>query len=127
MNTRLKALLPVIEQRLLCDDITAFKIGKTANEDERFNDDDYNAYEYASIIAQSDNPDLIAVAESDLIQYFKSHNDLKCKCENINSGSAGNSAASKLYIIAIGSTTRKGMETLLDKFPLFKDIMIYKL
>lgn len=56
MNTKLKAKLPFIVQRLLCDDITAFKIGKTQNEDERFNDDVYNAYEYASIIAHSDDP-----------------------------------------------------------------------
>ena len=124
MNTKLKAKLSVIEQRLLRDDITAFKIGKTENEDERFHDDVYNAYDYASIIAYSDDPTLIANAESDLMQYFKSHPVLKGKCENINNGSAGNPNANKLYIVAIGETPRKGLETLLDKFPLFEDLKI---
>lgn len=124
MNTKLKAKLSVIEQRLLRDDITAFKIGKTENEDERFHDDVYNAYDYASIIAYSDDPTLIANAESDLIQYFKSHPVLKGKCENINNGSAGNPYANKLYIVAIGESPRKGLETLLVKFPLFEDLKI---
>lgn len=124
MNTKLKAKLPFIVQRLLCDDITAFKIGKTQNEDERFNDDVYNAYEYASIIAHSDDPTLIANAESDLIQYIESHAVLKGKCENINNGSAGNPYANKLYIVAIGESPRKGFESLLDKNSLFKDFEI---
>lgn len=124
MNTKLKAKLSVIEQRLLRDDITAFKIGKTENEDERFHDDVYNAYDYASIIAYSDDPTLIANAESDLIQYLKSHPVLKGKCENINNGSTGNPYANKLYIVAIGESPRKGLETLLDKFPLSEDLKI---
>ena len=118
MNTKLQVLLPLIEQRLLQDDISAFKIGKTEDEGKRFSGDDYETYEYGSIIAESDDPNLIADAESDLIQHFKSHNDLKRKCENINCGSGGDPDATKLYIVAIGETSRKGMEVLLDKFPL---------
>ncbi len=124
MDAKLILILPLIERRLLNDDITAFKIGKTSNEDERFSNEEYDLYEYASIIACSDNPDLISAAESDMIQYFKSHNTLKGKSENINNGSAGNTKANKLYIIAKGDEPRRFMDVLLDKFPLFEDMPI---
>lgn len=127
MNAKLQELLPMIEDRLQKDDISEFKVGKTTNEVERFNDDEYGTYEYASIIACSDNPKLIAGAEADLIQHFQSHLVLKNKCKNMNKGSAGNPDATKLYIIAMGKNPRKGMEMLLDKFPLFKDLVICKL
>ena len=119
MNITLKLLLPKIEAVLSSKEITSFIIGKTDNAHIRFNQEDYNGYEYASVIARSDDPDLISDAENDLIKYFQSHTALNHKCKNDNAGSGGNPNAKSLYIVAMGPEPRIGHEALLDKCELF--------
>lgn len=119
MNSTLKTHLPKIEKVLSSKQITAFVVGKTDDAYKRFSDDDYCEYEYASVIAKSDSPDLISNAENDLIKYFQSHTTLKHKCKNDNAGSGGNPNAKSLYIVAMGPEPRIGHEALLDKCELF--------
>lgn len=121
MNNTLKTLLPKIEKALSSKQITAFVVGKTDDAYKRFSDDDYGEYEYASVIAKSDSPDLISNAENDLIKYFQSHATLKHKCKNDNAGSGGNPDAKSLYIVAMGEVPRGGVDLLLDKYPLFDE------
>lgn len=121
MNSTLKTHLPKIEKVLSSKQITAFVVGKTDDAYKRFSDDDYGEYEYASVIAKSDSPDLISNAENDLIKYFQSHATLKHKCKNDNAGSGGNPDAKSLYIVAMGEVPRGGVDLLLDKYPLFDE------
>lgn len=121
MNNTLKTHLPKIEKVLSSKQITAFVVGKTDDAYKRFSDDDYGEYEYASVIAKSDSPDLISNAENDLIKYFQSHTTLKHKCKNDNAGSGGNPNAKSLYIVAMGEAPREGIDLLLDKYPLFDE------
>lgn len=100
MNKKILQILPQIENRLLENDIRAFKVGKSSNINERFLDDDYNAYDYASVIATSNDCDEISKLEADLIQYFCNHPILNGKCQNENGGSAGNPNATSVYIVA---------------------------
>lgn len=102
MNKKILHVLQQLENRLLENDIRAFKVGKSSNINERFLDDDYNAYDYASVIATSNDCDEISKLEADLIQYFCNHPILKGKCQNQNGGSAGNPNATSVYIVARG-------------------------
>lgn len=104
MNKKILPILPQIERRLGDNDIIAFKIGKTSNTDERFLDDDYNAYDYAIVVAMSNDSTDISILEADMIQYFSTHLTLKYKCENKKGGSAGNPDATSVYIVAKGRT-----------------------
>ena len=61
MNKKILPILPQIERRLGDNDIIAFKIGKTSNTDERFLDDDYNAYDYAIVVATSNDSTDISI------------------------------------------------------------------
>ena len=100
MNKMVLQILKKIEYRLLKNDISVFKVGKSSNVKERFLDDDYNAYDYASVIATSNDCDEISKLEADLIQYFCNHPILNGKCQNENGGSAGNPNATSVYIVA---------------------------
>jgi len=102
MNEKILQILKKIEYRLLKNDISAFKVGKSSNVNERFLDDDYNAYDYASVIATSNECSEISKLEADLIEYFCNHPILKGKCQNQNCGSAGNPNATSVYIVARG-------------------------
>lgn len=104
MNKKILQILPQIENRLLENDIRAFKVGKSYNINERFRDDDYDAYDYVSVIATSNDCEEISRIEADLIQYFCNHPILRGKCQNQNGGSAGNPNATSVYIVAIGVT-----------------------
>lgn len=104
MNKKVLQILQQIENRLLKNDIRAFKVGKSSNVNERVLYDDYNVYDYASIIATSNNSEEISKLETDLIQYFCNHPILRGKCQNQNGGSAGNPNATSVYIVAIGVT-----------------------
>lgn len=102
MNKKILQILQQIKSRLLQEDIIAFKVGKSSNANERFQDDDYNAYDYVSVIATSNDHNEISKLEADLIEYFCNHPILRGKCQNINGGSAGNLNATSVYIVAIG-------------------------
>lgn len=102
MNKKILHVLQQLENRLLENDIRAFKVGKSSNINERFLDDDYNAYDYASVIATSNDCDEISKLEADLIQYFCNHPILNGKCQNQNGGSAGTPNATSVYIVARG-------------------------
>lgn len=98
MENKLRNMLPQICERLEQKDIKYFKVGKTSSPEERFNAADYNNYHLASVIAYSDNVDIINVNEKELIDYFTSHKTLKHKCVNEQSG--GGQDATSLYVIA---------------------------
>lgn len=100
MNKKILQILQQIKSRLLQEDIIAFKVGKSSNANERFLDDDYNAYDYVSVIATSNDYNKISELEADLIQVFCNHQILKEKCQNKNGGSAGNPNATSVYIVA---------------------------
>lgn len=100
MNKELNSVLSLIKERLSKDDIEYFKIGKTANPDERFAGEDYDNFHYASIIAHCDDSAIITQAEEDLISYFQKHKSLKDKCRNEQLG-GGSPDATYLYIVAV--------------------------
>lgn len=104
MNKKILQIIQHIENRLLENDVRAFKVGKSSDAYERFLDDDYNAYDYASVIATSNDYKEISQLEADLIKYFCSHPALKEKCQNQNGGSAGNPNATSVYIVAKGNS-----------------------
>ena len=104
MNKKILQILQQIENRLLQDGIRSFKVGKSSNVDERFLDEDYDGYDYASVIATSNDCEEISKLEADLIQYFCNHPTLKEKCQNQNGGSAGNPNATSVYIVAKGNS-----------------------
>lgn len=98
MSPELQSLLSGIKQRLMKADISSFKIGKTNNPKERFNQYD-EPYHYMDIIAQGD-ANKINTAEKDLIDWVNSHESLSAKCANINEGGGGNPDATMLYIVS---------------------------
>lgn len=100
MNEKLEKLLPSIENELLNDAIGSFKIGKTDNPEQRFEQQDYDQYDFADVIAISDDVVKISQAENDLINYFTMHDRLRTKCKNQRSGSAGNEDCSAIYIVS---------------------------
>lgn len=102
MNKKILPILQKLENQLLKNDIIAFKVGKSSVVDERFLDEDYDDYDYASVIATSDDYSEISKLEADLIEYFCNHPILREKCQNKNGGSAGNPNATSVYIVAIG-------------------------
>lgn len=113
MNKELNRALSVIESRLSKDDIMCFKVGKTANPDDRFANDEYDNFQYASIIAHCDDSEIITQAEVDLINYFRNHKNLNKKCYNEQLG-GGSPDATYLYIVA-GRETADPYAALFDK------------
>lgn len=101
MERTLEAKLSVIEDRLMCEDINFFKIGKSNDSRARFNqhNSDEEFWHFLSIIARG-SAESVNQAECDLIDYFRQHPTLKDKCQNDNRGGGGNEQATELYIIA---------------------------
>lgn len=126
MNKELNKVLSVIVERLSKEEIKSFKIGKTANPDERFTSEDYDHFHYASIIAHCNDSAIITQAEEDLISYFQKHKSLKDKCCNEQLG-GGSPDATYLYIVA-GREDADPYAALLDKDALMdEEFMIIEL
>ena len=124
MNKKIFQIIQHIEARLLGKDVRAFKVGKSSKSNERFLADDYNAYDYASVIATSNDCEEISKLEADLIKYFCNHPILKEKCQNENGGSAGNPNATSVYIVAkansqAGDEDNQHLNHLMEKSTLF--------
>ena len=98
MDKKLESKLTLIVNRLLQDDIKSFKIGKSKNAENRFDDDDYKTCHLFSIVATG-NSNIINQAEKDLINYFRKHKTLGGKCLNRNVG-GGNPDATEVYFAA---------------------------
>lgn len=78
MNTKLRRLIPQLDEWLKDDMVSSFIVGITEDVDAR--GESYSNYQLF-LIAEGDQRSIVQ-AECDLIDYYVSHTSLKDKCEN---------------------------------------------
>lgn len=97
MHKEIKKILPVISNELLDEGVSFFKVGITQNVAEREEDEEYKAF-HLFPIARSNDPNVIADAEKDIISYFLSQPQLCEKCANEQIGGGQIEEATWLYL-----------------------------
>lgn len=78
MNTKLRRLIPQLDEWLKDDMVSSFIVGITEDVDAR--GESYSNYQLF-LIAEGDQRSIVQ-AECDLIDYYVSHTSLKDKCKN---------------------------------------------